>query len=677
MLRRSFEVLAWGALAALVFVATLTPVSDADLWWHLAAGREMVATRGFLRHDPFTLSAEGRAWIDLHWLFQLWAYGLHQLGGLRAVVIAKALIVTAAALVTMKVVTTGVEPSATSPAGRLTARGLFVVLLASAVYVARHLVLLRPVILTLLFLSLFLLVLERIDRRRTDEAFVWRKWSALWWLPLLQILWVNCQGLFAFGPAVIGAYAVGCWAETRSLRRAGPLFAALGAALLGCFVTPYGLAGVLLPLELLMRVTPRGDNVFSSAIAENIPPWVLERTAPGQFWHLSWALIIVAISFVVGRRQLRLARVLVVLGFAALAMMANRNVLLFYWVAAPVVAMNLAPSGAAIWMRVEAKWLKGIRQPGWVPAVAFLTAVIALAGVVARAAAAETSIAEPSPFRVPAAAIATLPPGSAGQPGRIFAADHYGGYIAWRLYPRHKAFIDTRLVLHTGDEYTDFLGLLDHPERFDEFARRQRFDHVLLPTVYPDRYLGLIQHLLGSPAWRLIFTDGTEVLFARVDNAVGVDNTRATRVDLGDEGQVAQILADLDGRLPTRHAPGRAARRHLARLLLVAGHADRAAQVLTALTAAHPDDSDARVLLARTLVLAGKVPEGEALAHDLIKRHGEWPPALDLLAQVAIARGDGAGALGWLRRSLTVNPHGSEALRLLSALEAAGQKPAP
>jgi predicted Zn-dependent protease len=141
---------------------------------------------------------------------------------------------------------------------------------------------------------------------------------------------------------------------------------------------------------------------------------------------------------------------------------------------------------------------------------------------------------------------------------------------------------------------------------------------------------------------------------------------------------VATILADLDERdvrQPTTTAVRRAARRHLARLLLVAGHADRARDVLRALTTAHPDDNDAQILLARTLLLGGQVAEGEAMAQELVKRLGEWPPALDLLAQVAIARGDGPAAVGWLRRSLTVNPHGPEALRLLSALEAAGRTP--
>src|SRR5687767_10958892 len=67
------SLLQMGRLAGLVLIllagaAALTPVADSDIWWHLAAGREMIARRGFLWVDPFSLGARGRPWIDLHWL---------------------------------------------------------------------------------------------------------------------------------------------------------------------------------------------------------------------------------------------------------------------------------------------------------------------------------------------------------------------------------------------------------------------------------------------------------------------------------------------------------------------------------------------------------------------------------------------------------------------------------
>src|SRR5664279_4910808 len=87
------------ALFAGAFLASLTPVSDGDIFWHLAAGREMVHRRAWLHTDPFTLSAAGRPWVDVHWLFQLLAYGLDSASGLAGVVVAKALVVATGAVV--------------------------------------------------------------------------------------------------------------------------------------------------------------------------------------------------------------------------------------------------------------------------------------------------------------------------------------------------------------------------------------------------------------------------------------------------------------------------------------------------------------------------------------------------------------------------------------------------
>ena len=73
-------------------------MADSDIWWHLSAGREMLRTGAILRSDPFSLGALGRPWIDVHWLFQLASYGGFRLGGLGALVAAKALLVAAGAV---------------------------------------------------------------------------------------------------------------------------------------------------------------------------------------------------------------------------------------------------------------------------------------------------------------------------------------------------------------------------------------------------------------------------------------------------------------------------------------------------------------------------------------------------------------------------------------------------
>jgi hypothetical protein len=604
------------ALLALVVATTLTPLTDGDLWWHLAAGREMCATRAFLRVDPFTISAAGRPWPDVHWLFQLAVWGLWNLGGLTAIVIAKIAVVAAGAALLFSALREG------------SARYLCALLLASGLFVARHLVLVRPVVVTLLLLAAFFLVLER-ER-------------ALPLLPALQIVWVNTQGLFLLGPALIAAYAIGAALERRPSRR---LFGTLAFTLLACLCTPYGRFGLTLPGKLLARLRPGADNVFSSNIAENVPPFALPPGAPGAFAPLAVALLLTALSFVVAGRKLRPAHVLVALGFAALALMANRNVLLFYWMAAPIVALNLAVALAP----------RFAHTPVRLPRVALAALFLGLGALVAVARADETSFRVPAPFRVPAAAVDQM-----ARARRVFTADHYAGYVSFRLYPKARPYLDTRLVLHTADEYADFLGLLDHPARFAEFQRRQRFDHVLLPAAFPDRYLGLIQALADAPDWRLIYTDGTAVLFAATP-------TDAPALDLDAPATIAAILADLEPRLPLATAAGQAARRHLARLLLLTDHGSRALEVLATLP---EDDADALALRARVHLLAGDPAAAETAAQALLTLRPETPAALDLLATVALARGDQAAAIGFLRRSLAADPFGPEARALLARFEA-------
>ncbi|MES1205498.1 MAG: hypothetical protein ABUS79_06135 [Pseudomonadota bacterium] len=95
----------WWVLAAVfagAFGLALQPITDGDIFWHLAAGREMVRRHDWLRSDPFTVSAAGRPWADVHWLFQLGAYGVHQIAGFAGLVVAKALLVAIGAVMLVR-----------------------------------------------------------------------------------------------------------------------------------------------------------------------------------------------------------------------------------------------------------------------------------------------------------------------------------------------------------------------------------------------------------------------------------------------------------------------------------------------------------------------------------------------------------------------------------------------
>ena len=637
------------------FVVGLAPPTDGDLWWHLAAGREILRTRSFLTMDPFSVSAGGRPWVDVHWLFQVFAYAVFCAGGLAALVLAKCVLVAMGALLLGK----AVERAAGSQAALS-----FAAIFLCALFAARSLLLLRPVLVTLVLLALFFVQLERFRQRR--------HWLALLPLPLLQVAWANCQGLFALGPAIVGAYLLGGWAEARSESRSVAVFAsgrptdaswhsrrfegpALAVTLLlcalACCATPYGLRAVLLPFELFGRLLPGHANVYAANVVENAPPLAPEQSMAGPFWHLKWFLGFLALSFALAGRRVILTHALLVAGLVLLALLGNRNVLLLYWIATPVAVMNASHAARrlmAVARRRRGTWLLA----RWGPRATCAALLALLFG----AAWNEPAVARPAPFRAPtqSAHILRERPGT----GTIFAADEYGGYLIWSLYPRYRPFMDTRLVLRTAAEFAEYLDLADHPDQFDDFQRAHAFDYVILPVAFPDRYLGLIAHLYASPQWKLVFTDGAETLFAKRDD------TGLNACDMGAPSTTDRVLGALQEQFGDSVRLHDAARLGLATLDITLREFGEAERLLAPVSS-----PEARALRARGRLAAGDLLGARALGERSLKDDGGEVQSLNLLAIVSLRLGDSASALTYLRRALAADPFDIEAERILSSLE--------
>jgi hypothetical protein len=667
----------FAAVAVGVFVVAFGPVSDGDIYWHLAAGREMVRRHALLRADPFTLSAAGRPWVDVHWLFQLGAYAVHRVAGLVGLTAVKAALVAAGAVGATRVA---------EEVGGARARAACAVALLGLVFLARHLLPIRPVIVTLLFLTLFFAVLEQARLAWESRAVAPRR--MLWLLPLAQVLWTNCQGLSALGPALVGAYLLAHLVDvaraprTRRLRDLETIAATLVLCLLAGLVTPYGLAGARLPLRLFLRLVPGTANVFSAAVAENVPPFLLERTAPEQVGPFRWVLAGMALTLVLSRSRLRLAHGLVLAAFAGLALMANRNVLLLYWMAAPILAITIGGEGGGVRARA-APWPA---RPGprlWVdrlhlPRLLRLGApalLLAELGLVGWAAAREAPPGSPTPFHFPVESVRRL--AAAGVTGPVFAPDQHGGYVELML-PGATPYIDTRLVLHTGAEYAEYLSLFAEPRAFDSLdakvARVAKmakvaktasvgpaagFSAVILTTAYPDSYLGLIAHLAADPSFRLVYTDGYEVLFTRSSRGAALPGIR-----LSERSTVDAVGAELEARFGARPEILAAARLNLARLLVVLGEHVGAERVLMAL-----DARPAVELRARAELAAGELGAAESLGRILVDADARDVHGLTLLGEIAAARGQPTRAADWLRRSLAVDPYDPETRALVARLQ--------
>ncbi len=220
------------AFLALTFLLGVFPLKDTDFWWHLRTGDLIRQTGQVPRTDIYTFTLPpGSPWIDLHWGFQValsWGYA-H--GGVVGLNLAKCAITCAAMLLLVT--------------ARRRDWPVWAMLLAwlPALLVLSGRMYVRPETLSLLFLACYLAILFRWDRS---------PWLALA-LPVVQVVWVNVQGLFVLGPIVLsfalldaalrpGSFAPG---RRRWWRIVGLATLLTGLA---CLVNPYGLTGALYPL---------------------------------------------------------------------------------------------------------------------------------------------------------------------------------------------------------------------------------------------------------------------------------------------------------------------------------------------------------------------------------------------------------------------------------------------
>ena len=65
----------------LAFSFSITKIYDYDLWWHLKTGEEILNSYKIPYTDYFSITAEGKEWIDVHWLSQLLFYAVFSVTG--------------------------------------------------------------------------------------------------------------------------------------------------------------------------------------------------------------------------------------------------------------------------------------------------------------------------------------------------------------------------------------------------------------------------------------------------------------------------------------------------------------------------------------------------------------------------------------------------------------------
>ena len=260
------------AVFAAVVLFSIFPLTDTDIWWHLACAREWVQTWTPSRSPV----------VNVHEYFQIVVGFVYGIGGAPLLVAFKAVLWGVVFALFLLPHRERCAESQSKPAALVGAT-----LAALILFVFRYHFEIRPVLFSLLFLGIYWNLLPKIlnsSRLSTRTSSLEpRTFFMLISVLVIQWLWCKCQGLYILGPLFALAVLVFAWLDAWWLKIKLPKKVRLFhvGVVLALFAMPFlhseGLNLFLYPFGLLDRLVGMSPSasVFASEIAENRSPFTL------------------------------------------------------------------------------------------------------------------------------------------------------------------------------------------------------------------------------------------------------------------------------------------------------------------------------------------------------------------------------------------------------------------
>jgi hypothetical protein len=485
------------AMGVVLFALALScfKVFNYDLFWHLRTGQWIVEHLSVPRTDMFSFTREGMEWIDAQWIFQVVLYAFHSVFGGRGATLLQAALL-AATLLFLLFSTPGRAP--------LAAKALagFIFLLSISPRVDC-----RPENLSCLYLAAMCFGLERARRGNS------------WWLApvaVVQLLFVNSEGLWPLGLALAGAYAgdvfLEAWSRKAARAEARRLAAwglALAAMALFSLIQPHGARAAAFPVLLLLEITEKGTAPKS--IISEFQPMIANGRLLAIFWPFVVLCAAALVSVALCRRRSRVMLTLLGLATVFLALSARRNLSVASVVMAQVLMAHLAALA-----EFRPRLLPAERFVKWCAVLAltgamFLSAWSLLVPVRQWDGSGRTEGLGIEMGKYPVETADYLK--SISYRGNIINSENIGGYLIWSLWPQCKVFADPRMELGGEQAILFYLETYNDQDKLARVAERFKADAVAI--AYRTPYTEFFKRMAADPRWALVHLDWNAAVFLR------------------------------------------------------------------------------------------------------------------------------------------------------------------
>lgn len=454
-----------------------------DIGRHLKTGEIIWQTHHVPRVNLFSYTEPDQPFINHHWLSEVLFYLIQQVVGLSGLIVVKALVITLAfGLVLWSL------PRSTRLWPLLAAA-----LVGWLAFFDRTDV--RPEIFSYLYLAIFWLIISRVRRGGNLRL--------LYFLPLVELLWVNSHIYFILGPFLVLLL-------TLENKKYWPWLAAVSAATL---VNPNFIHGALAPSSILRH--------YGYSIVENQSVWFLANYGilGRQIAVFELSLVVLAISFIFAahRRQWRWFEFWLALALAVLGLKMIRNFGPYALLFVPIVAGNLSVPLEAAQARSVPLPLTG-RTGIWSYAAAGVLLLLLCYLTVTNQISVWFQSAKRFGLSVPA--------GAAGGvqfikqhhlTGPVFNNFDVGSYLIWQLYPEQRVFVDGRPEAYSVEFFENiYKPMQTDPAAWAKYSRQYGINYIFFDwhdiTPWAQQFLARISR---DPAWPLAYRDDWVVIFLK------------------------------------------------------------------------------------------------------------------------------------------------------------------
>jgi hypothetical protein len=366
----------------------------------------------------------------------------------------------------------------------------------------------RPEGLSFFFLALFFFLLYRFSRDQSqnkNQNSRWRK--VIFFLPLVELLWVNTHIFFIFGVYIVGIFFFESlifkqWQKAKTLGKV------LGLTTLATLISPYFIRGAIYPFLIFQN--------YGYRIVENQSIPFLEHLSfadPDFLWYkITLALVVLSSIFIFWkfRKNFQLAPTMMALTFAVLGFFGIRFIAIFALFSLPLLICNFS---------VVKKWLAEARNIGndlKIILIGGLFCLVLFGGLLSFS----SRLAWNRDFGL------GLQSGELDSidfikqneiHGPIFNNYDIGGMMIFALWPQEKVFVDNRPETYPASFFSDiYIPMQQKTSVWQSELQKENFNVIYFQrldmTPWAQQFLVT---RVSDPAWAPVYVDARTIIFLR------------------------------------------------------------------------------------------------------------------------------------------------------------------